>query len=110
MDENKQSCLGILPHKKENENGEVETVKEVGCDYDINANQQKFSYQKIDGNKNFNNALHPDSKHYSVSDYYRLNNYPFYLVHPFQKQDNESYSVNKKECLKCDLNMVIENG
>lgn len=99
MDENKQSCLETLQFKKENNNGEIETVKEVGCDYDINANQQKFSYQKIKGNSDFNNALHPDNKQYSVADYYRLNNYPFYIVHPFQKQDNGSYDVNKKECL-----------
>lgn len=99
MDENKQSCLAILPFKKKNKNGEVETVKEVGCDYDINANQQKFNYTKINGNNDFNDALHPDNKQYSVADYYRLNNYPFYLVHPFEKQDNGYYDVNKKECL-----------
>ena len=65
MDENKQSCLETLQFKKENKHGEVETVKEVGCDYDINANQQKFSYQNK-GNTDFNNALHPDNKQYSV--------------------------------------------
>jgi hypothetical protein len=99
MDENKQSCLETLHYKKETTDGEVETVKEVGCDYDINANQQKFSYQKIDGNKKFNNALHPDSKQHSIADYYRLNNYPFYIVHPFQKQNNGTYDINEKDCL-----------
>ena len=100
MDKNKQSCAKYTPSKKINNDGEVETVKEVGCDYDINANQQKFSYQKIDGNKSFNNALHPDFKHYAVAeDYYRLNNYPFYLVHPYNKMENGSYDVDKKECL-----------
>lgn len=98
MDENKQSCVGYLPEKNKNTNEEIETVKEVGCNYDINSENQKFSYRKIDGNTGFNNALHPDYNNYKIADYYNLNNYPFYVVHPFVKNNN-SQSVDNKECL-----------
>lgn len=99
MDENKQSCVSYMPSKNVNPNNEVITVKEVGCDYDINNNQQKFNYKKISSNADFNNALHPDNKQYSIADYYQLNNYPFYIVHPFDKDKNGSYDVNERECL-----------
>jgi len=99
MDENKQSCLQYLPEKNKNENEEIETVKEVGCDYDLNTNNQKFSYRKIEGNTAFNNALHPDYNNYKIADYYKLNNYPFYIVHPFVKNNEGINTVETKECL-----------
>lgn len=99
MDENKQSCLEYLPEKNINENEEIETVKEVGCDYDINKENQKFSYHKITGNNDFNNALHPDYNNYKIADYYNLNNYPFYIVNPYVKGNNGIQIVDKKECL-----------
>jgi hypothetical protein len=99
MDENKQSCVSYEPSKNVNMNNEVITVKEVGCDYDINNNQQKFNYKKITSNGDFNNALHPDNKNYAIADYYQLNNYPFYIIHPFDKDDNGKYDVNTNECL-----------
>ena len=99
MDENKQSCLQYLPEKNKNENQEIETVKEVGCNYDLNADNQKFSYRKIEGNTAFNNALHPDYNNYKIADYYKLNNYPFYIVHPFVKDNEGINTVETKECL-----------
>lgn len=99
MDEGKQSCVGYLPKKESNENNEVETVTEVGCDYDLEAKNQKFSYRKINNNTDFNNALNPDYNNYKVADYYNLNNYPFYIIHPYQKDENGATYIESTECL-----------
>ena len=99
MNENKQSCVGYLPEKNKNTHDEIETVTEVGCDYNINVENQKFSYRRIDGNTGFNNALHPDYNNYKIADYYNLNNYPFYVVHPYVKSSTDVQTVDNKECL-----------
>lgn len=98
INKDKDNCVQYLPSKTIDKNNEVETVTEVGCDYDINTNDQKFSYQKIKGNNDYNAALHPDYKNYEVASYYKLNNYPFYLIHPFVKKNN-SYKIDKTECI-----------
>lgn len=97
--EDSAKCISYLPEKNINDNGEIETVKTIDCNYDLNANNQKFSYIKIEGNQDFNNALHPDNKQYEIADYYQLNNYPFYIIHPYDNTQNNNYTVNKEECL-----------
>ena len=69
--------------------------------YSINNTEDKDDEPKYDLNENFNKQLHDDCKDYGkLGPHSKLNNYPFYHVHPEPMNDEP----NKKYCLD------IENG
>jgi hypothetical protein len=66
--------------------------------------KQKFKYNVIKNNTDYNNSLHPIYNAFIVPDYYQLNNYPYVIVYP----DSNNNDDNKLVLTIYDGQMSIE--